>query len=135
VAGFLFGVSIGRLAEVLPWQPVTPLPGSEAFIGGLINVRGHIVTLMDLGVRVGLPRVLDQPECQIVVVEHRGGRAALAVEEVAGLRMRTAAEREASAAVLKGLRLEQPFFTDVGEVDGQLCVGLDLDEILSPILT
>jgi purine-binding chemotaxis protein CheW len=134
-SGFCFGVPIGRIAEVLPRHPVTPLPGSEPFIGGIINVRGHIVTLMDLGRRLGLSPVLDREDYQVVVLEHRGARAALAVDEVSGLRVRTTAEREESAAVLRGLRLDQPFFTDVGEIDGQLCVGLDPDEILSPILT
>jgi purine-binding chemotaxis protein CheW len=134
-SGFCFGMPIGRIAEVLPRHPVTPLPGSEPFIGGIINVRGHIVTLMDLGRRLGLSPVLEREDYQVVVLEHRGARAALAVDEVSGLRVRTIAEREESAAVLRGLRLEQPFFTDVGEIDGQLCVGLDPDEILSPILT
>ena len=134
-AGFCFGVPIGRLAEVLPRHPVTPLPGSEPFIGGIINVRGHIVTLMDLGLRLGLASVLSREDHQVAVLAHRGGRAALAVEEVAGLRVRTETERQEAVAVLRGLRLEQPFFTDVGEVDGELCIGLDLDEILSPILT
>jgi len=134
-SGFCFGMPIGRIAEVLPRHPVTPLPGSEPFIGGIINVRGHIVTLMDLGRRLGLSPVLEREDYQVVVLEHRGARAALAVDEVSGLRVRTTAEREESAAVLRGLRLEQPFFTDVGEIDGQLCVGLDPDEILSPILT
>jgi purine-binding chemotaxis protein CheW len=54
VAGHLFGVPICAVQEVLLSQPVTPVPLAPAEIPGLINLRGQIVTVLDLRARLRL---------------------------------------------------------------------------------
>ena len=50
-----FGVAIERIREIIPARPYTPLPGSGPHVCGLINLRGRIVTVVDLGARLKLP--------------------------------------------------------------------------------
>ncbi|MGF1661039.1 MAG: chemotaxis protein CheW [Kineosporiaceae bacterium] len=50
------GIDAGVVQEVLREQPVTPVPLAPPEVRGLINLRGQIVTALDLGMKLGLPR-------------------------------------------------------------------------------
>jgi purine-binding chemotaxis protein CheW len=78
-----FGVPIDRIREIIPRRPYTPMPGAEAFVCGLINLRGRIVTVVDLGARLGLAPASLHPDHSIVIVEHRARLVGLAVQDVA----------------------------------------------------
>ena len=56
---------------------LTKLPGTPAFLAGLINVRGRIVPVIDLRPLVGL--ATDSPSTSVVLVTHRGGHIGLLV--------------------------------------------------------
>jgi purine-binding chemotaxis protein CheW len=57
VAGLLFGVDAGQAQEVIRSQDITPVPLAPAAIGGLINLRGNIVTAVFLNRRLNLPDI------------------------------------------------------------------------------
>ena len=50
-----YGVPVEQVREVRDMQTVTPVPGSPAFVEGVTNLRGQIITVMDLRKRLGLP--------------------------------------------------------------------------------
>ena len=52
----MFGVPIGIVQEVLTGLPLTPMPLAPPAVAGLINLRGQVVTAIDLRVCLGLPR-------------------------------------------------------------------------------
>ena len=54
VGGLYFGVAVEEVQEVLRHQPMTPVPRAATAVTGLINLRGQIVTAVDLRVRLGL---------------------------------------------------------------------------------
>lgn len=54
VGGLLFGVEVGKVQEVLRHQAMTPVPLAPPEVAGLINLRGQIVTAVDLRVRLGM---------------------------------------------------------------------------------
>lgn len=129
-----FGVSIDRIREIIPARPYTPLPGSGPHVCGLINLRGRIVTVLDLGARLRLPPASALPDHSIVIVEHRGKLAGLAVEEVSRI---VDADPEAladAADSLRALRADRAYLRGVGEVDGQVFVAVDPDEVIAPVL-
>lgn len=53
VGEHLFGLDILRVREIIRVFEITPVPRSEAHIRGLLNLRGQIVTILDLAVRLG----------------------------------------------------------------------------------
>ena len=53
----LFGLDIMMIREINRILDITPVPHARSHIRGLINLRGQIVTILDLGVRLGLPRL------------------------------------------------------------------------------
>lgn len=130
-----FAVAIDRIREIIPARPYTPLPGSGSHVCGLINLRGRIVTVIDLGARLKLAPASAGPDHSIVIVEHRGRLAGLAVEEVSRIvDVDTAALRDA-ASTLRALRIDREYLRGVGETDGQVFVAVDPDEIIAPILS
>jgi purine-binding chemotaxis protein CheW len=66
--GHLFGVPVSSVQEVLKAQSVTRVPGAAREVSGLMNLRGHIVTTMDLRTRLGLPPREDGAGSVSVVV-------------------------------------------------------------------
>lgn len=134
VGGHRFGVSIDRIREIIPARPYTPLPGSGDHVCGLINLRGRIVTVIDLGARLNLPPAAAHPEHSIVIVEHGGKLVGVAVEEVARIAAVDPASLGTSADALRSLRIDRAYLRGVGEVDDEIFVAIDPDEIFSPVL-
>ena len=54
LGGLHFGLDVEHVREVLKWQGVTPVPGSNRLIRGLLNLHGRIVPAIDLRMRLGL---------------------------------------------------------------------------------
>ncbi|HEX6749672.1 MAG TPA: chemotaxis protein CheW [Longimicrobium sp.] len=129
-----FAVPIGRIREIIPARPYTPLPGSGGHVCGLINLRGRIVTVVDLGARLGLPPASRIPEHSIVIVEHHAKLVGLAVEEVARIVAVDPGSLADSADVLRSLRIDRAYLRGVGEVDDEIFVAVEPDEIFEPIL-
>ena len=76
------GIPVDRVQEVLLAQPLTPVPLAHAHISGLLNLRGQIVTAIDLRARLGLPaRDADAP-CANVIVTTDDGPLALLVDRL-----------------------------------------------------
>jgi len=62
VGGAVYGCDIDEIREIVPFRPATRLPGAPNYVWGLINLRGTIVTVLDLGVRlvgVAVQEVMD----------------------------------------------------------------------------
>ena len=132
--GHRFGVPIDRVREIIPARPYTPLPGSGEHVRGLINLRGRIVTVIDLAARLGLPPAALNPDHSVVIVEHRGKLVGVAVEEVARIVTVDPASLQTSADTLRSLRIDRAYLRGVGEVDDEIFVAVEPDEIFGPIL-
>jgi purine-binding chemotaxis protein CheW len=81
--GHLFGVPVASVQEVLKQQDVTPVPLAPREVSGLINLRGQIVTTLDLRTRLGLP-VRDEHSSSVSVVVRAadGGVVSLVVDQI-----------------------------------------------------
>jgi purine-binding chemotaxis protein CheW len=72
------GIPVDRVQEVLLAQPLTPVPLAHAHISGLLNLRGQIVTAIDLRARMGLaPRETGAPSANVIVSTDDGPLALL----------------------------------------------------------
>jgi purine-binding chemotaxis protein CheW len=82
VAGFYFGIDVMQVQEVLRYQEMTRVPLAPAVIEGLINLRGQIVTAIDMRRRLGLPPRSDGETAMNVVVRTEEGAVSLLVDEI-----------------------------------------------------
>lgn len=82
VDGLFFGVEVSGVQEVLRYQPLTVVPSAPEAIQGLINLRGQIVTALDLRCRLGLPPRPDDALPMNVIVRSRGEVVSLLVDDI-----------------------------------------------------
>jgi len=82
LAGHLFGVDVDRVQEVIRNQTTTRVPLAPSAIGGLINLRGQVVTAVDLRERLGLPDAGPDHLPMNVVVRTADGPVSLLVDVI-----------------------------------------------------
>lgn len=80
--GLYFGVEVLQVQEVLRYQPMTQVPLAPATVRGLINLRGQIVTALDLRHRLELPERVGDSQPMNVVVRSDDGAVSLLVDEI-----------------------------------------------------
>jgi len=82
VSGLFLGVEVTCVQEVIRSQPLTSVPLSPAIIAGLMNLRGQIVTAIDLRRRLGLPERDADRQPINVVIRSAEGAISLLVDEI-----------------------------------------------------
>ncbi len=83
VDGLFFGIDVLQVQEVLRYQEMTRVPLAPAVIEGLINLRGQIVTAVDMRRRLQLhPRADSQTPMNMVVRTKEGAAVSLLVDEI-----------------------------------------------------
>ena len=82
VADMFFGVDVLHVQEVLRSQQMTPVPQAPDVIEGLINLRGQIVTAIDMRRRLRLPQRSGEHAPMNIVVRTVDGAVSLLVDEI-----------------------------------------------------
>ena len=80
VGGQVYAIDVSQMREVVRWQEVTPLPNAPALIEGVIDLRGSVVPVVDLGRVLGLGSVKSGERARIVMTEVDGLVMGLAVD-------------------------------------------------------
>jgi purine-binding chemotaxis protein CheW len=96
VAERVYGCDIDAVREIIPYRRATRLPGAPAYVQGLVNLRGTIVTVLDLGMRID-PTRAPVREGSIILAEHGARVVGVAVDEV--MDVQAIAEEPVEAAV------------------------------------
>ena len=80
--GHLFGVEVETVQEVIRYQDMTRIPMAHEAVGGLINLRGQVITALDLRRRLGMPDRADGVLPMNVVVRTEEGAVSLLVDQI-----------------------------------------------------
>jgi purine-binding chemotaxis protein CheW len=128
VAGQLFGIPVLQVQDVLGPQRITRIPLAPAEVAGSLNLRGRIVTAIDLRTRLRLPPLPEGQNGMSIVVDHGGELYSVMVDgvgEVLNLGEETA---ERNPATL------DPIWRDVSggihRLDKTLLIVLDVARVL-----
>lgn len=82
IDGMLFGVDVMNVQEVIRYQEMTKVPLASSTVRGLINLRGQIVTAIDMRARLGLAPRSDEALPMNVVATTGDGVVSLLVDEI-----------------------------------------------------
>jgi purine-binding chemotaxis protein CheW len=82
IGGQLFGIPVLKVQDVLGSQTITRVPLAPVEVAGSLNLRGRIVTAVDVRLRLGLPKRDSDKQAMSVVVEHEGELYSLLVDSV-----------------------------------------------------
>lgn len=131
--GYLFGVPVGQVQEVLMEQPCTPAPRAPEAVAGLINLRGQVVTALDLRHRLGMPRRDVQtdgsvPQSINVVVRVRDEAWSLLVDRIGDVMEVGDEQFEQPPDTLHGPQRE--LIVGAFKLDSRLLLQLDVDRVL-----
>jgi purine-binding chemotaxis protein CheW len=80
-----YGVEMSALRATQPARGLTPVPSTPPHIAGVINVRGEIVTVLDLASILGLVRPPEEEQSYILLADGPEGQVGLLVDEVIGM--------------------------------------------------
>ncbi|MBY0459634.1 MAG: chemotaxis protein CheW, partial [Gemmataceae bacterium] len=116
-----FGIDVLEVQEVIRAQPMTRVPLAPAVVRGLMNLRGRVVTALDLRRRFGLPDGPDDPVN--VVVSTDDGAISLLVDDVGDVLTLSAEAFEPVPDTLAGVARE--LVRGVYKLDDQLLLVLD----------
>jgi purine-binding chemotaxis protein CheW len=129
VGGQACGVPVLAVRDVLGTQSITPIPLAPPEVEGAMNLRGRIVTAVDLRRRLGLPARRPDARPMSVVVEYGGELYAMLADAVGDVVPLPAAGRDANPPTL------DPLWRDVSRGvhrrDGELLILLDVDRVLA----
>jgi purine-binding chemotaxis protein CheW len=123
-----FGLPIARVQDVFVPQRLTQVPLAGGEIAGLINLRGRIVTMIDMRKRLDLRGGEDGRRMMAIGVEHRGESYGLLIDEIGEVVKLPAASREDNP-INMDQRLAR-VSAGVHRLDGRLMVVLDIERVL-----
>jgi purine-binding chemotaxis protein CheW len=128
IEGQWLGLPIARVQDVFMPQLLTRVPLSGPEIAGVLNLRGRIVTAVDLRLRLGMPPRSDGRPAMAVGIELKGESSGLLIDTVGEVMKLADGTREANPVNLDA-RLAR-VSAGVHRLDGQLLVILDVDRVL-----
>jgi len=128
IGGQLFGLPIVRVQDVFIAQGLTKVPLAPPEVAGLINLRGRIVTLIDLRRRFGLGQREDANSSMAIGVELRAESYGLLIDSVGEVLKLDDIAREPNPINLD-TRLAR-VSAGIYRLDGQLLIVVDVDRVL-----
>lgn len=128
IGGQMFGLPILRVQDVFVVDRLTRVPLAPIEIAGVLNLRGRIVTIIDMRTRLGLDRIEAPMRLMAIGVESRGESYGLLVDVIGEVMKLDEAICEANPANLDP-RLAA-VSTGIYRLDGSLLIALDLDKVL-----
>jgi len=129
--GYDFGIDVRRVQEVIRYQEMTRTPLANPVVRGLINLRGQIVTALDLRRRLELP---DRPAADLpvnVVVQTDDGAVSLLVDEIGEVLTVPEAAFEPPPETLRGKT--RAMIRGAYKLEGRLLLVLDTDELVGTL--
>lgn len=128
-----FGVDIAGVREIVRFESCRSLPGAPDFVRGVINLRGELVTLVDLAARFSMtPSEVADDQKKVVIVQQGKRQIGIVVDGVSEI-LRVADEEIRPVAELAFMEssAEANQVTGIAKIDGRLVVLLDLTRVLS----
>jgi len=124
-----FGVDILKVQEIIRTVQITQVPNAPAFVKGVINLRGKVIPIVDLRMKLGKEKKKDDNNTRIIVVDLESKTIGFIVDSVSEVLRIPKNITEAPPEIVSGINSE--YITAVGKLEDRLLILLDLEKILS----
>lgn len=131
--GESFALETSRVKEVLEYTTITKIPRMPDFLCGVINLRGNVVPVMDMRLKLGMPLAERTVDTCIVIVEVELDREMItigclvdSVQEVLEM-----SDQEIELPPKMGMKLDTDFIHGMGKQEDRFIIILNIDRILS----
>lgn len=130
LANEIYGLPILKVRELIGALDVTRVPGAPAFMRGVINLRGKVIPVADLKVKLGMPPIERGEQTVIMVVQAAGGAIGLLVDEV--LEVMTFAEAQIEPpSVMTGAGFDLALLSGIAKSEQRIVFLLELERIIA----
>ncbi|HXT73477.1 MAG TPA: chemotaxis protein CheW [Candidatus Angelobacter sp.] len=123
-----YGIPIALVREIVRVPNITAVPNAQKYVEGVINLRGKIVSVMDLRKRFGESNVENNKKNRIVVVEFEGRTIGLVVNSASEVVKLSASDIAPPSSVF--IDGEVDYVTGVAKLGERLIILLDLSKVL-----
>jgi purine-binding chemotaxis protein CheW len=129
----IFAFDVLKTREVLTFDKVTPIPCAAPYVAGVINLRGSVVTVMDLRLKFGMKEAPRTENTAIIIVEALYGEDRVVVgalvDAVKGVLYFEQSQIEPPPKV--GMKLNSELITGIGKAGDNFVIILNVDKVLS----
>ncbi len=123
-----FGVDIGSVQEIIRATDITPVPGAQSHVRGVLNLRGKIIPVVDLRRRFALEAIDASDAQRIIVVELGEKRIGMLVDSVSQvIKVPSGVVEEIPE---EATSVDENYIKGVGKLDSRLVIILDLNRSL-----
>jgi purine-binding chemotaxis protein CheW len=127
--GLYFGVDVLKVQEVIRYQEMTRIPGAPPVVAGLINLRGQLVTALDLRHRLELPPRSEGQLPMNVVVRTDEGATSLLVDDIGDVIEVDDATHERPPETIDAMTRD--VVRGVHKLEGRLLLLLDIEKLIT----
>jgi purine-binding chemotaxis protein CheW len=128
IGDLLVGIDIQSIQEINRQVETTPVPHAPTAVRGVVNLRGDVVTVMDLRVILDLEPINISPSTRAIIVRQGNERTGLLVDAVSDVVTIDGSNILPCPANVNGIAGR--FFTGVVQLDRDLLVVLSIDQVL-----
>jgi len=125
----LCGMDILKIQEINKLMQMTKVPQAPDYVLGILNLRGQIVTIIDLGRKLGLGKTDISQDPRNIIVNSAGGHVGLLVRKISDVVSADMEKKEPAPANMRGIQGE--YFTGVYKTDNNLIGILNVDKVLT----
>lgn len=127
--GEVYGVNVMQVQEVLRYTEIAPVPGAPHYVLGIVNLRGNVVTVIDIRLRFGLSSHEISDQTRIIIVEVNKQVIGLLVDSVREVVYLRESEIEPSPNI--GTDESSLYFQGVCNRDSDLLILIDINKLFS----
>lgn len=128
VSDALCGIDILRIQEINKHTTVTTVPQAADYVQGVLNLRGRIVTIIDLGIKLGLSPIKKSKDNRNIIVDFQDEQVGLLVDRISDVLVAESEKIEPAPANIGGM--QGKYFEGVFKTDKSLIGILDIEEVL-----
>lgn len=124
-----FAAEINQVREIISASNITRVPAAPRFVSGVINLRGKLITVVDLHKRLGYERLDSVDEPKIIVSDVKNGVLGMMVDSVSEVARIPESRIEPPPPMSAG-RIDSEYIRGIAKSEKRLIVILDLDKVL-----
>ena len=128
IGGALCGINILNIQEINKHFDITSVPQSSDYVVGILNLRGKIVTIIDLGKKLELSEIKQEKENRNIIVNSNDEHIGLLVDSISDVVDSTEDQVEPPPSNLDGIKGK--YFSGVLKTEDKLIGILNIEEVL-----
>jgi purine-binding chemotaxis protein CheW len=124
-----YGINIMQVQEISPYQKLTKVPNSPAFVDGIVNLRGDVIPVVSLKKKFNLIESQVTELTRLIVINNGNRRTGFVVDDAS--EVITISDKDVEEAPPMIVGADRKYIQGVGKVDKRILIILDLHKLLT----